>query len=159
VGEQSQNVVPDRAEASLDMRLVKNISPNRQFERLVEHIRKQGFYVTGGEPTAEERRSHPLVARVEKGTGYSSSRTPMDLPVAQAVARMVEETTGEHVVKMPTSGGSSPMYIFEGLGLPVIGLPIANYDNNQHSHNENIRLGNFWRGMEIFGALLAELRW
>ena len=152
-------MVPDRAEASLDMRLVKNISPDRQFERLVEHIRKQGFYVTSGEPTAEERRSHPLVARVEKGTGYPASRTRMDLPVAQKLVRIVAEATGEAVVQMPTSGGSSPMYIFENLGLPVIGLPIANYDNNQHSQNENIRLGNFWRGMEIFGALLADLRW
>lgn len=159
VGEQSQNVVPDRAEASLDMRLVKNISPDRQFERLVEHIRKQGFYVTSAEPTAEERRTHALVARVEKGTGYPASRTPMDLPVAQQVVRVVAEATGERVVQMPTSGGSSPMYIFENLGLPVIGLPIANYDNNQHSQNENIRLGNFWRGMDIFGALLAELNW
>lgn len=83
----------------------------------------------------------------------------MGLPVARAMVRVIEEATGEPVVKMPTMGGSSPMCIFEKLGLPVIGLPIANYDNNQHSHNENIRLGHFWRAMDIFGALLADLRW
>lgn len=64
VGAQSQNIVPDRAEASLDLRLVKNIAPEKQFERLVAHIRKQGFYVTSEEPTAEERRTHAFVARV-----------------------------------------------------------------------------------------------
>lgn len=159
VGAESPNVVPDRAQASLDLRLVKNISPDRQFERLVAHIRKEGYYLTSEEPTAEERRTHPLIARVEKGVGYPASHTPMDIPVARAMVRVIEEATGEPVVKMPTMGGSSPMYIFEKLGLPVIGLPIANYDNNQHSHNENIRLGNFWRGMEIFGAILADLRW
>jgi acetylornithine deacetylase/succinyl-diaminopimelate desuccinylase-like protein len=83
----------------------------------------------------------------------------MDIPVARALVRVIEEATGEPVVKMPTMGGSSPMYIFQNMGLPVIGLPIANYDNNQHSHNENIRLGHFWRGMEIFAAILADLRW
>jgi acetylornithine deacetylase/succinyl-diaminopimelate desuccinylase-like protein len=159
VGAQSQNVVPDRAEASLDLRLVKNISPEKQFERLVAHIRKQGFFVTSEEPTADERRSHAFVARVTSDGGYPSSRTPMDLPVARAMVRVIEQATGASVVKMPTMGGSSPMYIFEKLGLPVIGLPIANYDNNQHSHNENMRLGNFWRAMDIFGALLADLRW
>jgi acetylornithine deacetylase/succinyl-diaminopimelate desuccinylase-like protein len=45
------------------------------------------------------------------------------------------------------------------LKLPVIGVPIVNHDNNQHSENENLRVGNLWRGMEIFGAILAELRW
>ena len=159
VGAQSQNVVPDRAEASLDLRLVKNISPEKQFERLVAHIRKQGFFVTGEEPTADERRTHAFVARVTSDGGYPSSRTPMDLPVAQAMVRVIAQATGASVVKMPTMGGSSPMYIFERLGLPVIGLPIANYDNNQHSHNENMRLGNFWRAIDIFGAILADLRW
>jgi len=41
----------------------------------------------------------------------------------------------------------------------VIGVPIANYDNSQHSTNENIRLGNFWRGIDTYGGLLAGLEW
>ena len=57
------------------------------------------------------------------------------------------------------SGGSSPMYIFENFGLPVINVPIVNYDDNQHSPNENLRIGNFWQGMEIYGALLTDLKW
>ena len=158
VGAQSQNIVPTEATASLDLRLVKNIDPRRQFERVVAHIRKQGYYVTGGEPTPEERLAHPRVARVVFGGGYAASRTPMDLPVAQAVVRVVEGASGP-TVKMPTMGGSSPMYIFENLNLPVIGLPIVNHDNNQHSENENLRLGNLWRGIELFAALLSELKW
>ena len=82
----------------------------------------------------------------------------MDLPVAQAVARVVEAAAGP-TVKMPTMGGSSPMYIMEDLGLPVIGVPIVNHDNNQHSENENLRIGNLWRGMEIFAAILTKLKW
>jgi acetylornithine deacetylase/succinyl-diaminopimelate desuccinylase-like protein len=81
------------------------------------------------------------------------------LPVAVAVVSTVGAATGEKVVAMPLLGGSVPMYIFEDLGMPVIGVPIANYDNNQHAANENIRLGNLWRGMETYGGLLAGLEW
>ena len=67
--------------------------------------------------------------------------------------------TGGSLVVLPLMGGSTPMYIFENLGLPVISVPIANYDDNQHSPNENLRLGHFWRGIELFAALLADLNW
>ena len=159
VGEQSQNIVPTKAEVSLDLRVVKNIDPARQVERVIAHIRKQGFYVTSEEPTNEEREKYPFIASVTSDGGYPASRTPMDLPVSRAVVRVVEEAMGAPVVKMPTLGGSAPMYLFENRKLPVIGVPIVNHDNNQHSENENLRIGNFWRGMEIFGALLADLRW
>jgi acetylornithine deacetylase/succinyl-diaminopimelate desuccinylase-like protein len=157
-GAQSQNIVPTEAVASLDLRLVKNVDPRKQFERLVAHIRRQGYFVTDREPTREERLAHPRVARVTYGGGYRASRTSMDLPVAQAIIRVTEAAVGP-TVKMPTMGGSSPMYIIEDLGLPVISVPIVNHDNNQHSENENLRIGNFWRGIEVFAAILADLRW
>ncbi len=40
---------------------------------------------------------------------------------------------------------------------PVIGLPIANHDNNQHSSDENLRLQNLWDGIEVYAALFANL--
>ncbi len=159
VGAQSQNIIPTKAEASLDLRLVKNIDPQKQVERLIAHVRKHGFYVTSEEPTNEEREKYPFIARVTSGPGYPASRTSMDLPVSLAVVRVIEEAMDAPVVKMPTLGGSAPMYLFENLKLPVIGVPIVNHDNNQHSENENLRIGNLWRGMEIFGAILADLRW
>ena len=51
------------------------------------------------------------------------------------------------------------MYIFENLKIPWIGVPIVNYDNHQHSSDENLRLGHLWRGMEIYAAILADLNW
>jgi len=159
VGEQSQNVIPERAVASLDLRLVKNVRPEKQFARLKAHIEKQGYRVFDREPALEERGRYPRVARLDYEGGYPAVRTPMDLPVAVAVLNTVGGATGEKVVALPLLGGSVPMYIFENLGMPVIGVPIANYDNSQHSTNENIRLGNLWRGMETFGGLLAGLDW
>ncbi len=159
VGEQSQNVIPERAVASIDMRLVKNIEPEKQFARLKAHIEKQGYTVFEREPTLEERGKYPRVARLVYEGGYPATRTPMDLPAAVAVLGVVGAATGEKPVALPILGGSVPMYIFENLRMPVIGVPIANYDNSQHSTNENIRLGNFWRGMETYGGLMAGLEW
>src|SRR5260370_4268967 len=76
VGEQSQNVVPDKAEASMDMRLVKNICPKKQFAPFVEHIRKQGFYVTAKEPTREEGMKYPRIAKTVYGGGCPSVLPP-----------------------------------------------------------------------------------
>jgi acetylornithine deacetylase/succinyl-diaminopimelate desuccinylase-like protein len=160
VGAESQNVVPDRAEASIDIRLVRDVQPDRQFARVIAHIRKQGYFVVEGrEPTPDERRTNPRVARVDFGGGYPATRTSMDLPVSVAIARVLDEALGGDVVKAPTLGGSVPMHIFERIGLPVIGVPIVNYDNSQHSHNENLRIGHFWRGIEAYAVLIAALSW
>jgi acetylornithine deacetylase/succinyl-diaminopimelate desuccinylase-like protein len=159
VGEQAQNVVPDRAEASLDARLVRGEDPQQKFEQIAAFIRKQSYFVIDREPTMEERRTHPLIAKVIDEGGYRASRTPMDLPVSKALVQVIQGATGGNTVIAPTLGGSVPMYIFEELGLPWIGVPIVNYDNHQHSSDENLRLGNLWRGMEIYGAILADLNW
>jgi len=160
VGDQSQNIVPDRAEASVDIRLVKNIDPDRQFARVAAHIEKQGYVVVRDrEPTADERRTHGRVARLDYGGGYPATRTSMDLPVSKVVAAALDEAFGGAVVKAPTLGGSVPMHLFERAGLPMIGVPIVNYDNRQHSHDENLRIGHFWRGIETYAVLLAGVRW
>jgi acetylornithine deacetylase/succinyl-diaminopimelate desuccinylase-like protein len=159
VGNHAQNVVPDKAEASIDARLVKGQDPKRKFDQIVGFIRKQGYFVTEGEPTMEERRAHPLVAKVINQGGYRASRTAMDLPASKALVRLVQDVTADGTVVAPTLGGSVPMYIFEDLRLPWIGVPIVNYDNHQHSSDENLRLGHFWQGIELYGAILADLDW
>jgi acetylornithine deacetylase/succinyl-diaminopimelate desuccinylase-like protein len=50
------------------------------------------------------------------------------------------------------------MYLFMNGGqTPAVGLPIVNYDNNQHAANENVRIDYVSRGVEIFAALFAGL--
>src|SRR5882762_1495828 len=159
VGEQAQNVVPDRAEASLDARLVKGEDPHKKFEQIANFIRKQGFFVVDRDPTLDERRQHPLIAKVIDQGGYRASRTRMDLPVSKALVRVLQQATDGQTVVAPTLGGSVPMYIFEDLGLPWIGVPIVNYDNHQHSSDENLRLGQFWQGIETYATLLVGLDW
>jgi acetylornithine deacetylase/succinyl-diaminopimelate desuccinylase-like protein len=159
VGDQAQNVVPDRAEASLDARLVKGEDPKEKSLQIVEFIRQQGFLVVDREPTMDERRTHAKIAKVVEQGWYRASRTRMDLPVSKAIIGLMKEAKGGEVVVAPTLGGSVPMYVFEDLGLPWVGVPIVNYDNHQHSSDENLRLGQLWQGMETYGALLAGLNW
>src|SRR6266581_4328346 len=159
VGAQAQNVVPEKAEASLEARLVKGEDPRKKYEQIAAFIEKQGYWVIDREPTMEERRTYPLIAKVINQGGYRASRTPMDLPVSKALVDVVRAAAGNNTVVMPSSGGSVPMYIFEDLGLLWVGVPIVNYDNHQHSSDENLRLGQFWRGMEIYAAILADLNW
>src|SRR5882724_1202486 len=64
VGSLARNVIPTTATAVLDLRLAKGNDYRRQVERLTEHIRKQGFYVIGREPTDAERLKYQLLARL-----------------------------------------------------------------------------------------------
>ena len=45
--------------------------------------------------------------------------------------------------------------ITERLKTVTITVPIANYDNNQHAENENIRLQNLWNGIETWAAVMT----
>lgn len=154
VGAGSRNVVPAEATASLDIRVVKGIDHRVAIDRVVEHIRAQGYYVTDRDPDEAMRRRYPRIAKVTVRSGDNSVRTSMDLEVSQLVIRAVEAAHGP-VVKAPILGGTLPLQVFEEiLRRPVIIVPIANHDNNQHSHNENIRLQNLWDGIETMAALL-----
>ena len=159
IGEQATNIIPDKAEASLEARLVKGEDPHKKFQQIANFIRKQGFFIVDHDPTLDERREHSLIAKLVDEGGYRASRTRMDLPVSKALVRVMQEATANQTVVAPMLGGSVPMYIFEDLGLPWIGVPIVNYDNHQHSSDENLRLGNLWQGIETYAILLSDLDW
>lgn len=157
VGALARNIIPTTATVVLDLRLVKGNDFRRQVQRLISHIKKQGFYVTENDPTPDQRRLHPLIAKVvHRRGGYNAARTRMDLPISLRVVEAVQSTTAEKVVRLPTSGGSLPLSIItENLSTVTITVPIANYDNNQHAENENLRLQNLWDGIEVYAALMT----
>ena len=157
VGTLARNVIPTTASAVLDLRLVKGNDHKRQFDRLVNHIRKQGYFVLDRDPTDEERNTHPMLARVTaRPGGYNAERTHMDLAIALSVVEAVQSTTTETIVRLPTSGGSLPLSVItQNLETVTMSVPIANYDNNQHAENENLRLQNLWDGIETFAALMT----
>jgi acetylornithine deacetylase/succinyl-diaminopimelate desuccinylase-like protein len=156
VGALARNVIPTTASAVLDLRLVKGNDYRRQVQHLIDHIRKQGFYVIDHDPTDAERKEHALIAKVIPRTGgYNAERTRMDLPISVAVINAVQSTSKDPIVKLPTSGGSLPLSIItDRLQTVTITVPIVNYDNNQHAENENLRLQNLWDGIETLAAVM-----
>jgi len=158
VGKMASNQIPTIAMAVLDLRLVPGNDWQRQQQKVIDHIRRQGYYVTDHEPTDEERSKYGKIIKVIPGKdGYNAQRTPMNLPIAKNVINAVKSTTPEPVVLMPTMGGSLPLYLIEKyLKAKTITVPIANHDNNQHAENENIRLQNLWNGIETMAALMTE---
>jgi acetylornithine deacetylase/succinyl-diaminopimelate desuccinylase-like protein len=157
VGTLARNVIPTTATAVLDLRLVRGNDHHRQIQRLIDHVRKQGYQVIERDPTDAERAQYPLLARVNaRAGGYNADRTRMDLPISKSVIEAVQSTSQDKIVLLPTSGGSLPLSIItERLSTVTISVPIANYDNNQHAENENIRLQNLWDGFEIWAAIMT----
>ena len=155
IGAQASNVIPSSAVATLDIRLVKDMTIARTQQVMREFLQKQGFFVVDHEPTADERRRHAKVARLTFGNGSEARRTSMELPIAQEVIRTVESARGP-VVKIPTSGATVPLEAFERpLGTTTIMVPMANHDDNQHTFDENLRIQNLWDGIELMAALLT----
>ncbi len=155
-GAKANNVVPSTATVDIDLRLVKGLDWKTQQQRVVDYVTEQGYFVTAMPPDKATLLTHPKVAFVKlDDIGYNAVRTPMDLPMAHEVIAAVESARGP-VVKLPTMGGSVPLEVIErAVGTQTITVPIANYDNNQHSANENIRVQNLWDGIETMAALEA----
>jgi acetylornithine deacetylase/succinyl-diaminopimelate desuccinylase-like protein len=92
---------------------------------------------------------------VTRNGGYPAAKTPVDLPIARRIVETIARVAGP-VVRLPTLGGSAPLYIFtQELKAPFVGVPIANHDNNQHAANENIRLDRLDTGIDIMAALMT----
>lgn len=156
VGKMASNQIPTYANAVLDLRLVLGNDWKRQQQKVLDHIKAQGYYVTAIEPTDDERSKHAKIAKViPMNDGMNAQRTSMDLPIIQKVIAAVKATTNDQIVLQPTMGGSLPLFLFEKyLGAKTITVPIANHDNNQHAENENIRIGNLFDGIETMGSLM-----
>ena len=159
VGAQASNSIQTSATASIGLRLVPNQTPEYLREAVERHIAAQGYLVVHDEPTAGQRADHDRIARVDwESGGYPAYRAPLDLPIAQAVADIVNQLRDEELIRMPTMGGSLPIYVIEKeTGAPVVILPVANHDNNQHGKDENLRLQNLWDAIEIYAAVLTNL--
>jgi acetylornithine deacetylase/succinyl-diaminopimelate desuccinylase-like protein len=155
VGAMAGNIIPTKAEAVLDLRLVRGNDVARQIQRVTDHIRAQGYHVLDRDPTDAERQQHAKLIKIKAESGYNAQRTPMDLPIAQDVIEAVQTTGPESVVLLPSAGGSLPLYLFEKvLNANVVSVPVVNYDNNQHAENENMKVQYLWEGIEIMAAIM-----
>jgi len=156
VGELGANIIPTKAEAMLDLRLVLGNEVDKQINKVIRHIEKNGFHVIDHEPIDEERLKYVKLIKITRTTGYPAQRTSFDLPIVQSMVKAVQATVDYPVVLLPSAGGSLPLYLFEKtLNAKLITVPVVNYDNNQHAENENVQLKFLWEGIETIAAIMV----
>ncbi|MGI9175272.1 MAG: M20/M25/M40 family metallo-hydrolase [Rhodothermales bacterium] len=158
IGEQVRTIIPARAVAELDVRLVPESDAERLVASIREHVEGQGYHlVSGEEPTEEERQRYPKMARFTSEISYDAFRTPYDTDVGRWLNRAMVRAFGEEPVRIRMMGGSIPISPFVAeLGLPAVSVPTVNPDNNQHSPDENLRLGNLAEGIKTYLAILTQ---
>lgn len=157
VGVRSRTIVPATATAEIDVRLVMESNPDWLLGLIRSHIQAQGYYVVDREPTEEERMTYARIAFMRTAISYRAFRTAFDSSVGQWLERAMIRAFGVPPIKIRSSGGSIPIAPFvTSLGIPAVTVPVVNRDNNQHSPNENIRLGNYVEGVKTYIAILTE---
>jgi len=157
VGAQSSNVIRPSATASLNLRLVPDQTPESVRPVLERYFADQGFHVVHTDPGRDILLAHEQVLKVDWRPGaYRGFRSDLRSEEARRLVAVLDGIGGEPTLLTPTMGGSLPIYLFEtALEAPIILLPVANHDNNQHGRNENLRLQNLWDAIEVYAAVLA----
>jgi acetylornithine deacetylase/succinyl-diaminopimelate desuccinylase-like protein len=160
-GPQAANAIATEGEVSIDIRLVPNETPEHVKQLVEGYLAKQGWFVVHETPSPAVRGAHAKVIRLDWDPGASiATETPMDGPAAKAVAASITRTVGYPVLKLPIMGGSSGIAeVVNQMQAPMVGVAIANYDDNQHAQNENLKLQALWDGIEVYAGLIADLNW
>ena len=141
-GEGMKTVLPSRATAKVDFRLVADQDPDAVFDSFAAHL--------------HERMPPGVDLEIDRVAAMAPQRTPADSPVVEPVVRAVTDGWEEPILK-PALGGSVPTYVFaDELGAPCVVVPYANADENNHAPDENIELSCFRAGCRTTAALLTE---
>jgi acetylornithine deacetylase/succinyl-diaminopimelate desuccinylase-like protein len=83
-------------------------------------------------------------------------RTDPLAPASKKVAEALARAHGAPPVQIRTMGGTLPIPPIAGLlEVPAIVIPTVNFDNHQHSDNENVRLGHLFTSVVTVAALLT----
>lgn len=140
-GPGSKTVLPARASAKVDFRLVPDQDPDDIRKKLRAHLDAQGFsdvQITdlGGDPPA---------------------RTDPDDPFIKIVTEAAVEVYEMPMQIVPMVGGSGPSHPFaHDLGLPIATAGLGYPDTRAHAPNENIRLDLYLKHARHMARIIGE---
>ncbi len=140
-GPGSKTVLPARASAKVDFRLVPDQHPDDIRRKLRIHLDEHGFAdieITdlGGDPPA---------------------RTDPDDPFVQLVAKVAEDVYEMPMQLVPLVGGSGPSHPFvHDLHLPVATAGLGYPDTKAHAPNENIRVDLYLKHARHMARIIKE---
>ncbi len=156
VGAAATNVIPSTAVASLDMRLVTETRSAAMLDKVRAHIRGQGFYLVDRPPTDAERARYRDIVQLSLTSPTEAYRVSVTTPQSKAVIDGLTRALGQPPVVLRTSGATVPMAeLSDAAGAPAISVQTVNFDDNQHTDNENIRLGHLFAAVKTLAALLT----
>lgn len=157
VGDEVRTIIPAEVIAEIDMRLVPESDGERLMQLLKNHITAQGYHLVDSIPSEKERKNYSKLASFKYRLGSSPFRTDMDSQIGTYLEKAMQKVFDDDFIKMRTTGGSQPMAPFiKTLGIPAVSIRIPNPDNNIHSPNENLRIGNLLEGIMTCLAILDE---
>ncbi len=82
-------------------------------------------------------------------------RTPIESEIGSWLQEALTKAHHKELVQIRISGGSVPLSFFiNELEIPAVLVPLVNPDNNQHSPDENLRLGNYFDGIKTITELM-----
>jgi acetylornithine deacetylase/succinyl-diaminopimelate desuccinylase-like protein len=140
-GEGTKTIVASEARATIDCRLVPDQDPDEAFAALRRHVES-------ARPDVE----------IRKTMTYPPTKTPVTVPVSDDVAGALSSVWDAEVVELPVLGGSLPAAEFRGVagleGVPVLIVPYANPDQNNHAPDEHLDLDCFENGIRTTAAFL-----
>ena len=138
-GPGTKTVLPARATAKLDFRLVQDQQPEDILEKLQRHLRHKGYGDVEVRCLSAER----------------PARTPIDHPFVGLVCEAARQVYGQEPVIIPSMAGTGPLYPFvKTLGLPTADCGIGYPESRGHAPDENIRLDDFVGGAKHIAAIL-----
>jgi len=138
-GPGAKTVLPARATAKLDFRLVPDQDPEDVLDKLQRHLRQKGYGDVEVRCLAAER----------------PARTPIDHPFVGLVCEAARQVYGQEPVLIPSMGGTGPLYPFvKTLGLPTADCGVGYPESRFHAPDENIRLADFLRSAKHIAAVL-----
>jgi acetylornithine deacetylase/succinyl-diaminopimelate desuccinylase-like protein len=156
IGEKARTIVPATATAELDLRLVPETKGARLKNLVRSYIEKEGFYITDTIPTYEERMTHQKILTLREGSVTDAFRTDLNNEYGKFLVRTLGDAFQEPVVQIRIMGGTVPIAPFiNELQVHAFIVPMVNPDNNQHSPNENLRIGQIAYGIKTFYNLLS----
>ena len=131
--------------------------PELLLKLLREHIKGQGYHILNGRPTGDDRKRFDRLCEMDAKTSYLAFRTDFDSEIGMWLNNALTAAYGKAPIRQRTSGGSIPISPFvTSIGVPAVTVPTVNRDNNQHSPNENLRIGNYIDGIKTILAILLE---
>jgi acetylornithine deacetylase/succinyl-diaminopimelate desuccinylase-like protein len=140
-GPGSKTVLPARASAKVDFRLVPDQDPDDILKKLRAHLDKQGF----GD------------VQVTDLGGDAAARSDPDDPFIQIVVNSATDVYGMPMQLVPMTGGSGPSHPFvHVLGLPVASAGLGHPDSRAHAPNENIRVDLYLKHARHMARIITE---